>query len=312
MSGFGSDQACRSARPYTLRRFGREWLIAFLSYALLVAPFGCQFQSAVLDGSGTGTDTSANLGPTSVGLFVNDDLTSPVVAAARNAAGDAFFVYGTRTFDGGLGEVSEILVETAAGQQSFIKFDKGRPVRLQGPDGSNLQIAYTQITPIHLIAQAAAFDPNGTQLASQTADIDLTQTAQQVAQMVQSVTGQTVPVPSSSNVHADPNATAKLWTGETGNSGAGGTGTAKTLDRGQRLLMALTVALALVAFSQLLILTSGQTVNHLFSGLGELARAAVLVIFSPVILFAEILSAVSQHVFATPLIRIFVQLPPAP
>ncbi|MEW6253523.1 MAG: hypothetical protein AB1716_23005 [Planctomycetota bacterium] len=280
-------------KPCTPRRLGREWLVALCSYALVVAPFGCQIEGALIDGSGGGGDDTGP-GLTSVGLFVNTDLTSPVIAGGRNAAGDTFFVYGGRSAEGRIARLDSILVRTAAGAESFIRFEAGRPVRLQGADGANLQITYQEVSATRLLAQATAFDASGAQVAAQTIDINLQRTAEQVAQMVQSVTGRTLVVPDEGDVDA-----AKLLNG-------------KTDARQQGRFIALTVAVALVVLSRVLIGTSGQVLNTLFEGLAASVATLLLAIYSPVFLFAALLAEVVSNVFSTPLLRVFVYLPPRP
>jgi len=78
-----------------VRQLGREWLVALLALALVIAPFGCQIQS-IIDGGSDNTDGNG-LDTQTAGLFLNEDTSDPLIVAGRNADGDAFYVYGTRT-----------------------------------------------------------------------------------------------------------------------------------------------------------------------------------------------------------------------
>ena len=165
---------------------GREWFWMLTCYSLVIAPFGCQLLSGRPDdGLGVGVGPALE-----TGLFINEDPDDPLLVAGQNAGGDAFFVFGTRDQSGDLEEIESISVRTADGEESFVVFESGRPVHIQGPDGSYLHISYEEISPERLSANVELYDANTTEKSTYTVDIDLEQTAAEIAELVRSVTGQ--------------------------------------------------------------------------------------------------------------------------
>lgn len=275
----GVEDGAMSMRQ-TLRQAGREWLVGLTAYALLVAPFGCQFQSGLL---GDGLDAQ------SAGLFLNTDTSDPLIVAGRNAAGDAFFVYGTRQSNGDVGEVDSILLKTAAGESALIAFELGRPVYLQGPDGSYVRITYDEVSTERLAASAEIYDAQSKTSETVSADVDLRATAQQVAVAVQEITGQPLHVPTLSLFES-----------------------AKSQNRALNPLLQISVVLPMVLVTQALIVSMGQVMNAVFQAVSTAFQAVVIVAFWPVFAFAALLGEVSSRVESVPLINIFVELPAPP
>jgi hypothetical protein len=282
-----------------LRQHVREWLVALLSYGLLVAPFGCQFQ-ALLDNSGGstlgGADTSAT------GLFLNDDANSPVLVAARTAAGDAFFVYGTRGSSGGVDgtRVESVLVQTADGRRAFMTFEQGRPVHLEGPDGSYIHVTYEEVSADRLDATITAYDANTGQQMTGQVSVDLQQVrenlqqfAQQGAEQLSRLLGQTVQVP----------AATTLTSG-------------KMQERAVSAILAALVVLPLTVLVQFCFYIVGETLtalrNALAASLQASFEATVRAACFPLIVFSNALQETSWQVRVVPLFRVFVQIPDPP
>ncbi len=185
-----------------VRQLAREWLVTLLALALVIAPFGCQIQS-IIDGGSDNTDGDS-LDTHTAGMFLNEDTSDPLMVAGRNAAGDAFYVYGTRAVGGAVGEVESILIRTAAGQQALMVFELGRPVYLEGPDGSYARITYNEVSLQRLQATVVVYDAVTQTTETAEAEVDLQKTATEVAALVESVTGRTLELPTA------PADTAKL------------------------------------------------------------------------------------------------------
>jgi hypothetical protein len=275
----------------TFRQVAREWLVACTAYALLVAPFGCQFQLDLLgdqlgnSDNGGGDDLTTH----SAGLFLNQDTTDPLIVAGRNDAGDAFFVYGIRRSNGAVGEVDSILLKTAAGERSLIAFELGRPVYLEGPDGSYVKISYPEVSVERLTATAEVFDAQNDTTQTANVDVDLQKTAQEVAQTVEQLTGRTLAVPL-----VPPLGTAK-WQ-------------QRTLGP---VLMALAV-IPMVLLAEAMTVIVGQIMAELITTVTAAVQAAVIVACSPLFLFASLMSEVTVRVESVPLLDIFIELPPPP
>ncbi len=293
------------ATRVTLKHLGREWLVGLMSYALLVAPFGCQFQTDLLDLGGDlfnpgGSSTDNQLTTSSAGLFFNSDTTSPLIVAGRSASGDAFFVYGTRTSSGGLKEVQSILVQTAAGEKSSIVFESGRPAYLKGPDGSYVRIVYTEVSSTRLAATVTVHDAKaGTTETTDTeidlAEIqaDLTNAADQAADSIASLsadfTDQQVEV-------------TQLPAGATG----------KWQDRGLSTLLFSFAIVPLVFVSQYMFAIMGQLMVAMFAAVAVTMQAAIVAAFMPMFLFSSLLSETLVMVQMVPLFDVFLMLPSAP
>ena len=269
-----------------LRSVAREWFVALCCYSLLIAPFGCQLQGSLFD-------TGGELNTSSAGLFINDDLDDPLLIAGRNGAGDAFFVYGTRDADGNLAEIESILVRTADGQESFITFESGRPVHAQGPDGSYVHISYVEVSSSRLAATAVLYNADTGQEQSFTADVDLEQTAAEIAGLVQRVTGQ------------------ELKTTELASKG---------LDKDGLRALRVTVysplftlfVVPLVTAVTLMIVVLGQILVAVYYLVVATLQAVLLSVFSPLFLVAALLSEVVLRVEFVPFTDLFIKIPPPP
>lgn len=258
----------------------REWLVSLMSYAVVVAPFGCQLQLPWL--------SEGNLTTSSPGLFLNSDTSAPLVAAGRSPAGAAFYVFGTRQDDGAIAEVDSVLIETAAGQRSFVVFELGRPVYVQGPDGSYVQITYAEVSPQRLAATAKVYDARTGKSETVAAEIDLQAVAEEVAAAVEQLTGRPLAVPE-----------------------APAAGTAKVRDRAGLLSTALAVV-PLFLLGQVMVVIAGQLVTLLYDAVVTVARAAVLAAFTPVFLLASLLGEVTVRLETVPLLEVLIELPLRP
>jgi hypothetical protein len=276
--------------PASWRTIGREWFCMLTCYSLLIAPFGCQLLNGGLDDGLVG-----GVGATSdVGLFINEDTNDPLLMAGRNASGDAFFVFGTRDESGNLEEIESILVWTADGEESFIAFESGRPVHVRGANGSYAHISYNEVSPQQLTASVELYDAATGATTSYAVDIDLEQTAAQVAEAVRAATGQDLP-------------TTTLVGGEV---------VAK--DGRQRVRITIfsplfaVFVLPLVATVGLMTIILGQVLVAVYTLVAATVELVLLVAFSPLFLIAEILSDVVFRVELVPLWMTFDFLPPPP
>lgn len=275
------------------RRVAREWLVALSAYALLVAPFGCQLQDGLLDLDDLLT---SDLNTSSAGLFINSDTSSSLLAGGRNDAGDSFFVFGTRTSGGGIHSIDSVLVRTAAGEESFIVFEAGNPVFLQGPDGSALRIVYSETSTNRLAGTATVYDAGSGTTQSVDFEVDVTQiradllaAAEEGAATIQGLAGVNIEVPQLS-----------------------GTATAKWQERSAgALLMALAVV-PIVVMAQFTIAVMARVMAVVFAAVAVTLQAAVIVAFAPLLLLGGLLGDVMVRVESVPLLRVFVELPNPP
>lgn len=269
-----------------VRQLAREWLVTLLALSLVIAPFGCQIQSFI-DGGSDNTDGD-RLDTHTAGLFLNDETGDPLMVAGRNAGGDAFYVYGTRTVAGAVGEVESILIQTAAGQEALIVFELGRPVYLAGPDGSSARITYNEVSLERLQATVVVYDAVTKTTQTTEAEVDLQKTAAEVAALVESVTGQTLEIPT-----APAN-------------------TAKISHRALGPLLQVLLIVPMLALSQLMIVIMGQMMTVVFEAVTVAFQAAVVAAFWPLFMFAALLGEVTIRVEPVPLLDIFIELPPPP
>jgi hypothetical protein len=269
-----------------VRQLAREWLVTLLALALVIAPFGCQIQS-IIDGGSDNTDGDS-LDTHTAGMFLNEDTSDPLMVAGRNAAGDAFYVYGTRAVGGAVGEVESILIRTAAGQQALMVFELGRPVYLEGPDGSYARITYNEVSLERLQATVVVYDAVTQTIETAEAEVDLQKTATEVAALVESVTGRTLELPTA------PADTAKLS------------------QRALGPLLQVLLVVPMLALSQLMIVIMGQMMTAVFAAVTVAFQAAVVAAFWPLFMFAALLGEVTVRVESVPLLDIFIELPPPP
>lgn len=269
-----------------VRQLAREWLVTLLALALVIAPFGCQIQS-IIDGGSDNTDGDS-LDTHTAGMFLNEDTSDPLMVAGRNAAGDAFYVYGTRAVGGAVGEVESILIRTAAGQQALMVFELGRPVYLEGPDGSYARITYNEVSLQRLQATVVVYDAVTQTTETAEAEVDLQKTATEVAALVESVTGRTLELPTA------PADTAKLS------------------QRALGPLLQVLLVVPMLALSHLMIVIMGQLMTAVFAAVTVAFQAAVVAAFWPLFMFAALLGEVTIRVESVPLLDIIIELPPPP
>jgi len=273
----------------TLRGVLREWFIALCCYSLVIAPFGCQLQSSLFEDE----DSSGGLNTSSAGLFINNDSGDPLLIAGRGADGDAFFVYGTRDANGNLAEIDSIIVETAGGERSFVTFESGRPVHVQGPDGSYAHISYEEVSQSRLTATAEVFNAQTGAQQTYVVDVDLDLAVDQIAALVEQATGRQLKTTSLNKQMFD-----------------------KDTLRGQRVtifspLFALFVV-PLVAAVTVMTVVLGQILVFVYEVVVVALQTVLLVIFSPVFLIAQLLSEVVVRVEFVPLMDLFISIPPPP
>jgi hypothetical protein len=273
----------------TLRCIAREWFVALCAYSLLIAPFGCQLQRSLFDDDGIAGELSTS----SAGLFINDDLSSPLLIAGRNNAGDAFFVYGTRDADGNLAEIESILVRTADGEESFVTFESGRPVHAQAPDGSYVHIAYQEVSQSRLTATTELYTAQTEAKESYTVDIDLAQTAEQIARLVEEATGQELK-------------TTTL--------------TSRSLDKDDLRSLRITIfsplfalfVVPLVAAVTVMTVILGQVLVLVYQTVVVAIQTVLLAVFSPLFLVASLLSETIVRIEFVPFSDLFITIPPPP
>lgn len=271
---------------WNMRQAAREWLVALSAYALLVAPFGCELQSGLINGP---TGGGNNLNTSSAGLFLNEDTTDPLIVAGRNASGDAFYVFGTRQNNGAVGEVNSILLKMADGREALIVFELGRPVYLEGPDGSYIKIVYTEVSAQRLTAAVTIYDAGTRTTQTENVEVDLQRTAEQVAQFVEELTGQKLDVP------VAPPATTAKWE-----------------QRALGPLLRALVVIPMIVLTQMLVVIVGQIMAEVFVAVTKAMQVAVVAACAPLFMFAGLLGEVTVEVSAVPLVDIFVELPSPP
>lgn len=167
------------------RALGREWLAALLAFSILIG--GCPRNVGTGDGDTGGKFTHGT-------MYINQETTSSVQIAGKTDAGDSYYVFGTRNAAGRLEEIQSIVIEQARGDRSFVTFESGRPVHVQGPDGSYAHISYQEISSDRLAGSISLYDASTGSIESYTADIDLQETLATVANLVQQTTGQSLQV----------------------------------------------------------------------------------------------------------------------
>lgn len=266
-----------------------NWLAALCAYAIVVAPFGCEFQSLLTD-DGEGVET---LTTSTTGLFINQSTDDSLLIAGRAESGDAYFVYGTRDAEGNLAEIESIFVRQAGGGDSFITFESGRPVHAQAPDGSFVHVVYQEVSANRLSATAEFFNAAEDTHEFLTIAVDLEAAAEEIAERVRELTGRLLQVPS-----VDGAATAKQSQRSAGIVAT----SAKFLLFVVPLVGLVTVAVAIL----------GQVLNVIFAVISAVAEAVLLAVFSPLFLIAELLNSTIVRVRFVGLGELFDALPPRP
>lgn len=272
----------------------REWFCSLICYSLIIAPFGCQLQTPG-DDNGLGGLLGGGPISTESGLFINQDLTSKLLMAAKNGDGNSFYVYGTRNSEGNLDEIESISVLTPANESSFVAFESGRPVHAEGPDGSYAHVTYTTVTPDRLAGVVELFDAASGTLTPFPFDIDLGQAVSEIAEQLAQVTGRQL---DTSGIEAG--------------AGAGGKSSTESVRVTIFSPFYTFFVLPLVTTIGLMTIVLGQLVIAIFASIVVGLQALVLTIFSPLFLIAELLGDVVFRVQLTPLVDIFDFIPPPP
>lgn len=265
----------------------REWLAGLACVSLIVAPLGCTIQFA--DPSDLGGGGSASDYTSSPGLFVNPNVADKTMAGARSRDGHELFVFGTRNSDGSLAEVESIVVFDRDGNESFITFESGRPAHIEGADGSYIDIVYTTVSSTKLAATAVMYSAADGSTQTLDAEIDLQQTAEQVAQALEQLTGLSVELPD----------TGALETG-------------KLLGQAQSITIISLFVLPLLFGVTLMVLVGGQVLEAVFQGISNVAYAIFTVIFAPFRLIGAILNDATVTIQPFPLADVFGFVPPPP
>lgn len=161
--------------PFTI---AGEWISGITVVAFFIAGTGC----AGVDlptGSGDGDG---------YGLIVNTDTSKDLIGGVRTRTSGSVFAFGRFNPNGSIAEVTSVVFENDAGQKATLYFKFGWPSRAVGFDGSVLTIDYDEVSAQRLSGQAT-FTPAGAAAQSWEFDIDLQQTAAQIADLVEDLTG---------------------------------------------------------------------------------------------------------------------------
>ncbi len=267
------------------RGITREWLWGFTLFGLIISPFGCQLQQS-------GEDDAVNSDPNRAGLFINDNAGDPLLIFGRATPG-AFFVFGTRSAGGGLEEIESIVLRGSDGKESFITFSSGRPEHIQGTDGSYAHVTYNEVSAQRITATIEIFDAATAQQQDFSVDIDVQQTAAQIAALVTQLTGQKLEAPSTA-----------------------GAATTKLDHRAVRItvfspLFSLFIA-PLAAILTLSTIVLGQILASIYAAVVASLQAVVLVIFSPLFLLTELFSETVVNIEFVPFFDLLANPPSQP
>lgn len=274
---------------------GREWLSGLLCFSLVIAPIGCQpglIDGNGLPGAGGLTGTTLDLARAS-GLFINETPGDGVIAAARNGAGDAFFVFGALDQDGNIARIDTLLFNGADGTESFIRFESGRPVHAQGPDGSYAHIEYKEVSAQRLRASVDLYNAAEKTVDTFPVDIDLEQTAEQIAALVSEVTGRALDTTTITDDGQIKRGTEQV-----------------RITFFSPFFGGFVVPLVAAIGTMTIIL--GQVLTALVEVVLVTVQAVLLAAFSPLFAIAELLSQTVISIRLVPLFDVFALLPPAP
>ncbi|RMF85207.1 MAG: hypothetical protein D6744_01830 [Planctomycetota bacterium] len=274
-----------------VRRIRREWIGAIAAFSVFWAPLGgCPRGGGAFNFDDLSGDVDLS---TAAGLFLNDGSGENVVAAARGASGDVFFAYGSRNDAGDIEQITALLARTADGRESFITFDDGRPVHAQGPDGSYAHVTYEEVSSTQLRGTVDFYNAQDDTTTSQIVDIDLQQTAAEIAAFIEQRTGESI-------------ATTEVIDA-----------TAKTTNRQQVRITIFNplfsgIVLPLVAAVGAMTILLGQIFVALYATLVAAVQAVLVAVFSPLFLIADLLSQTVVNIRLVPLFDVFAVLPPPP
>lgn len=176
--------------PYRLScSIAGQWLRVLSCVALVIGPFGCETMMLV-DGA------TAKAGR--IGFAVNADTTSQVLMSVGDSAGATAFVFGTRGPGGEPEEITAAVVRAEDGSEAFITFDAGRPVHVQGADGSYVHIRYSELSSDRLSAAVDVYSAPDDTKQTFNVQIDLDRALAELAAIFDETTGEhlaVVPAP---------------------------------------------------------------------------------------------------------------------
>lgn len=261
----------------------RDWFVGLTCVSLIVAPFGCQLTAPPTDNGGGDPKTST-------GLFLNTDQASTLLMAGRGTDNDEYFVYGTRDTSGNPSNIQSIVVRTADGKESFVAFDAGRPVQVQGADGSRATINYTSVTPQRLAGTTELLNAADGTKSHFEFDVDLLAAAADVATQVKQQTGIDLAVPSA--------------------AAAAGAATQKSLNRSFPL--AALFILPLFAAMGIIAVVLGQVFVAMFALVAYSLQAMVILLFAPIFLLTGLFNETALDVQFEPLFTVFIDIPGHP
>lgn len=272
----------------------RQWLVTVLAYGLALAPVGCvipglpggpiDFGDLIGGGGNDGDDVNTS----TAGFFVNDNVAEKLIAAARSSSRNAFFVYGDRAANGEIIHIDSILVQQADGREGYIAFENGRPVRMQAPDGSYVQVTYTTVTDTRFDATVELFDATSNDSEGFNVLIDLNQTIEQVANAFEQLTGERLPIENLTPDNAN----------------------AKEANRSQLATIAIAAVVGLLIGLSTQFL--GQVLQGIYDTVTLVAQAALVSFFGPLIWISEIMSNTANRVNDAPIRRAFDSTPEPP
>lgn len=271
-----------------------EALVVLLSTALVIAPFGCQLEGLPFQGSSPTGDTGQSQ---TTGLFVNPDVSDPLLVAARNAAGDEFFIFGQRSASGGIdpAKIESIVVRTADGKEAVLAFESGRPVFFEAPDGTTVKVKYTEIETNYFDVTLTVYLASTGETTTYAGKIDLRQiisnaeeAARNAVAVIKQYTGVEIALPAVDDIPTEKSADRALGF------------VVKALII---LPIAMLLYVSVVALSQVLTLTVAAAI--------ESATEAVEVAIVPLFDFASIFSETAFRVEIRPLFDLFIApIPP--
>lgn len=264
-----------------LRSLGRDWLASLLAFSMLLTG-GCPRNGGVDDGDGKTGGIARGT------MYINDDAASAVQIAGRNDANDSFYVFGTRSSTGRLEEVESIVIQQANGDRSFVIFESGRPVHIQGPDGSYAHVEYQEISSTRLAGSIDLFDAATGNVETYTADIDLQQTLANVAALVEQSTGRSLDVVAV--------------------SGDDTLDTGKSRDRSSVITIIPLYAVMVIPFVAavgIMTVILGQIVYAIAAAVTAAIEAVVLAAFLPLFIIGELLGDTVLRIRVIPLTAVF-------
>ena len=159
-----------------------QWVTGLTVVAFVIATTGCG--GLTLPTLGNGGSGSGG----SFGTIVNTDITKDLIGGVRMSSGEAVYVFGQFNSDGTVADVTLAVYQNASGQEAKLFLESGRLTQVVGFDGSTVDFSYTEVS-VQRIAGTATYTPVSGSPAAVNFDIDLQQTADQVAALVQNLTG---------------------------------------------------------------------------------------------------------------------------